>query len=59
MGGYLTLKVGRQPRGFARLAWKVEKLIRAYAAKKKFEIKGAIRFSSPIRINLKVKKTVG
>lgn len=47
-----TLNVGRQPRGLAKLAWNVLKLIRAYAAKKKLEIRGAIKFSSPIRINL-------
>lgn len=42
-----TLNVGRHPTGFARDAWKVEKFIKVYAAKKKFEIKGAIKFNSP------------
>jgi len=43
----ITLNVGLHPTGFARDAWNVLKLMRAYAAKKKFEIKGAIAFSSP------------
>lgn len=48
-----TLNVGRHPTGFAKLAWNVEKLTNMYAAKKKFEINGAIAFNSPIKMNLK------
>lgn len=47
-----TLKVGRQPTGFAKLAWNVLKFTNIYAARKKFDISGAIAFSSPIRMNL-------
>lgn len=48
-----TLNVGRHPTGLAKLAWNVLKLTNIYAAKKKFEISGAIAFNSPIKINLK------
>lgn len=47
-----TLNLGRHPIGFAKLAWNVLKLINIYAAKKKFEINGAIVFNSPIKMNL-------
>lgn len=40
-----TLNVGRQPMGLTREAWKVLKLIRAYAAKKKLEMRGAMAFN--------------
>lgn len=50
-----TLNVGRHPTGFAKLAWNVLKLTNMYAAKKKFEINGAIAFNSPIKMNLKCK----
>lgn len=46
------MKVGRQPTGFAKLAWNVLKFTSMYAAKKKFDINGAIAFNSPIRMNL-------
>lgn len=49
----LTRNVGRQPTGFAKLAWNVLKLTSMYAAKKKFDISGAIAFSSPIKMNLR------
>jgi hypothetical protein len=44
---YLTLNFGLQPMGLARDAWKVLKLMSAYAARKKLDINGAIAFSSP------------
>lgn len=39
--------------GLTREAWKVLKLIRAYAAKKKLEMRGAMAFNSPVtkRVN--------
>lgn len=48
----LTLNVGRQPTGLARLAWNVLKLINMYAARKKFEMSGAIELRSPTSIKL-------
>lgn len=42
-----TLNVGLQPIGLTREAWNVLKLISAYAAKKKLEMRGAMAFSSP------------
>lgn len=46
------MNVGRQPTGFAKLAWNVLKFTNMYAAKKKFDINGAIAFNSPIKMNL-------
>lgn len=46
---YLTLKVGLQPTGLARDAWNVEKFMRVYAARKKLEMRGAIKFNSPMK----------
>lgn len=37
------------PGDFAREAWNTEKLIKAYEAKKKLEIIGAITFSSAVK----------
>lgn len=37
------------PGDFAREAWNTEKLIKAYEAKKKFEIIGAMTFSSAVK----------
>lgn len=54
-----TLNVGRQPTGFAKLAWNVLKFTNIYAAKKKFDISGAIAFNSPIKINLQKTKACG
>lgn len=44
---FRTLKVGLHPTGLAKDAWNVEKFIKVQAAKKKFDIKGAIALSSP------------
>lgn len=40
--------------GFIREAWNVLKFIKAYAARKKFEINGAIAFSSPANNSNKI-----
>lgn len=56
LNGQFTLNVGRHPTGLAKLAWNVLKLTNMYAAKKKFEMSGAMAFNSPIKMNLKVHK---
>lgn len=47
--------MGLQPTGLANEAWKVLKLISAYAAKKKLEISGAIALRFPGTTKLKSK----
>lgn len=44
------------PGDFAREAWNTEKLIKAYEAKKKLEIIGAMTFSSAVKWEKKKKK---
>lgn len=52
------MNVGRHPTGFAKLAWNVLKLTNMYAAKKKFDISGAIAFNSPIKMNLQMESVI-
>lgn len=46
------------PGDFAREAWNTEKLIKAYEAKKKLEIIGAMTFSSAVKWEKKKKQAV-
>ena len=50
--GLCTLKAGLQPGLLEIDAWNTEKLIRAYAARKKFESRGAIAFSWAAKDNI-------
>jgi len=50
--GLSTLKAGLQPGLLEMDAWNTEKLIRAYAARKKFESRGAIAFSWAAKDNI-------
>ena len=49
----LTLNVGRHPTGRTSEAWNVEKLISPYAARKKFDMSGAMALSSAMMMQPK------
>jgi predicted phage gp36 major capsid-like protein len=46
-----------QPNMTHKLAWNVLKLMSVYAARKKFEINGAIAFNSPTKMKLENRKS--
>lgn len=49
----LTLKLGRQPGDLMRDAWKQEKLMRLYDARKKLLSRVETTFRSPVNIKIK------
>lgn len=49
----LTLKLGRQPGDLMRDAWKQEKLMRLYDARKKLLSRVETMFRSPVNVQIK------